>query len=730
MSDRIRLPGIRYFLIGLLLVSWLFSGPVSAQDALRETTSLKFVPADAAFYATMLRNREVYDAVAGSKAVAKVKELAYVQMALSMLDEQMKAEDSPVAGAMAILQMPENQQLVQMLGEMVSDEVFIYGDVGWAELFDLLMEMNREARRAMADMGGDPEALEGGPGKEMLELFVKYIDQAKIPDTVIGFKLKDTDRAKKQLKRLDPLLPLLVEEVPQLEGRVKWEAVAGSEMLTLKVDGTMIPWDEVPLDEMDDEEKEVFDKMVEKIKKMTLTVALGVWGDYLLLSMGDTNEHLATLGEGKLLIDHEKLAPLRKVADKRIKSVSYASDDFMKKVGSGKRTVDDVVSQLDMLLSFLPTLSGLEEEFVKELRDDLKELGEDIKQRIPDPGAAVGFSYMTERGFEGYVYNWGEDLILDGSQKLSLLDHVGGDPILFSAGRTKYAPENYDLLVKWIEKIYGHADRFAKDNLEGDDREEYDKLLAKLLPLFARLNKINREMLIPSLKDSQSAVVLDAKTASKQWHQMMPPAEEPLPMLELGLVFGVSDAKLLQKACSEYYGVINDFLAMLHETSPDEVPEIELPPPATRKLDAGTVYYYPIPETLGLDKKLSPNAGLSESVGVLALTQQHTERLLAKTPLAATGLLADCDRPLASATMLNWAALMDASLPWVNYAVDQIKAQMPEDVGMDADQWAVILEHVHTGMEVLKCFRGVSSITYFEDGVIVTHYKSHFEDLK
>ena len=41
-----------------------------------------------------------------------------------------------------------------------------------------------------------------------------------------------------------------------------------------------------------------------------------------------------------------------------------------------------------------------------------------------------------------------------------------------------------------------------------------------------------------------------------------------------------------------------------------------------------------------------------------------------------------------------------------------------------------ILKQVHTALEVLKCFRGVSSATYREGNATVTHFETVIRDLK
>src|SRR5262249_35459395 len=149
--------------------------------------------------------------------------------------------------------------------------------------------------------------------------------------------------------------------------------------------------------------------------------------------------------------------------------------------------------------------------------------------------------------------------------------------------------------------------------------------------------------------------------------QQMPPSAKPLPMLELALLVGVSDAALLQKAGSAYRTLANEMLVALRQLQP-EVPVFEIPEPKTRQMKSGTLYYYPLPAVLGLDRRLVPNAGLSQTLAVLSPPQEHSERLFTSTPLRLTGgPLANLKRDMVAAVYFNWAGLIDTAMPWVDY---------------------------------------------------------------
>ena len=103
----------------------------------------------------------------------------------------------------------------------------------------------------------------------------------------------DSKRAQAQLARLETLLKehlaTLRTELPQ---RLSREQIAGSEFLTLKLDGSLIPWDEAPVADLSEEHKKQLDKLAEVLKTKTLTVSLGIRDGYLLLSVGDTSAQL------------------------------------------------------------------------------------------------------------------------------------------------------------------------------------------------------------------------------------------------------------------------------------------------------------------------------------------------------------------------------------------------------------------------------------------------------
>src|SRR4051795_4427762 len=129
----------RYFLLVFLGALTVLAAPALSRAQTLPAASLELVPEDALFYGAMLRNREQIEAVAKSKAWAKLMAQPFVQMLWKKAEE---AWNEPQAAPFKQwYQQQENQQLVELLGAMFSDEVFVYGDRNTANFLTLLKEM-------------------------------------------------------------------------------------------------------------------------------------------------------------------------------------------------------------------------------------------------------------------------------------------------------------------------------------------------------------------------------------------------------------------------------------------------------------------------------------------------------------------------------------------------------------------------------------------------------------
>ena len=94
----------------------------------------------------------------------------------------------------------------------------------------------------------------------------------------------------------------------------------------------------------------------------------------------------------------------------------------------------------------------------RELLADVDKFAKEMGAHLPEPGAHSSVEFMTQRGYEQFSFDWSENRTLDASQKLTILEHVGGNPIFVLAGRGRWSPECYDAVAKWLGRAvyYGN----------------------------------------------------------------------------------------------------------------------------------------------------------------------------------------------------------------------------------------------------------------------------------
>jgi hypothetical protein len=716
-------------LLGLLAGGWLDARLARAAEAAKLDTSLKLIPENAAFYSCMLRNREQVEAVANSRAWKRIMDMPVVKMALDQYKQEAGKEGTVPNTIEAMLKKPDVIKVLDLLRDMGSQEIFCAGDENYISTMELMLQVMNAmqygpmvAQIAGGGLGTNPNQIQI---QMLLAALAENPERMKVPDSVMGFKIKDAAAAKEQMKVLEDLVTKTLDDIPELKGKFKRTKVGNSEYLVLSLDGSMIPWDQVPMDQLKgmEGEKGSADKVIARVKKMTLTISLGMRDNYLLLAVGPSTDYLSRLGTGKLLADRAELKPLAKHADKRLTGISYVSKPMINQMSRTKKDIDDMVG---IFKELMPS-SGLPDEMIIRITKDVTALAKDIKGLMPEQGAMMAFSFLSDRGIETYQYAWGEHPNLDGSKPLGLLQHVGGAPLLAAVNRTKVSISDYDLMVKWFNVGYGYFEEFGLPNIPETERKKAEGFLKEVKPLAKRFDKATREMLYPALADGQAALVIDAKLQSDRFIASLPKTEKPMPMIEPALIVGVSDAELLRKAFSEYREVIDGAINAARKIEGADIPkEIKVPEPKVSQAASGTIYAYALPSEWGVDAKIVPNFGLGKDVGVFSLSREHTERLLNTTPLKFQGVLADAKRPLAGATAVDTAGLIDAAAPWVNLGAQEILKQQ----GIEGTQKTDILSQVQTALEVLKVFRGATSEMYIEDGALVNHSLAEIRDIE
>lgn len=696
-------------ILGLLAVS---HRPLAADEAAKPAaggvkgTSVGLVPADASFYTSGLRWREQVDLFTRSRAYKALRALPSVKKLEAEVMGKLK-EDGPAKMVQGFFRSPLGKDLVEIATEAVSEETFVYGGAAWNDFFKLLAAINQAQTAGTYGAlfsGGDPNT---GQGRAILRALTKNKGMIKIPDLVIGFKVATPKRAEKRLAEIGKIVELFTGGVKELEDKLTTKKVAGGDFLTLELDGSQVPWDTIPLADLE-EKKGEFDGLVADLKKKKFTAAVGVTGGYLLLSLGETTKGLESLFAkgGKKLIDHDALKAVRDAGDKRFTSLGYVSKEFMESAGGNA-----AAQYGDLVRTMKEALKGadLKDERKKAIAKELDELADHMKGHKVEFGPSVGYSYLTDTGYEAYAHDMTNHPGLD-KVKFKLHDHFGGEPIFAAAFGFTVDGSVYTNLVKFGKKAFEQGEGVFLDSADANSADEYKKAKAALVPILEKLDRTTSKLLLPSMAQSGVGIVIDGKWKSKQWVMMAPATEKEMPMLELGLLVGTSDGKKFVEAMKEYRLTLNELFEKASEFPGGPPPGFKIP-----AAESGEgLYWWPIPDSV-LDKQFQPTVGTGKAAAVLALSKSHAGRLTKPTPLKFRDKALAIDGEVLGCCVLDWVGFIDLVTPWVEFSVEHAAKDFAADE-KKGKQWA---KEAKTALMIFKSFKGSTSTTKKADvGVI------------
>jgi|GEM_PF-415138 len=788
--------------LGLAAAGSLFSVRAMAAPAQTDeafASGVAMVPKDAAFVSSTLRLREQYQTFLKSNACAALKKLPAVARAIESIEEQTTQPGSPLSMVATFMELPENEQALELLKDMISTDTFLYGEPSCVTFLDLMKKL-QQAQQAAAilqmasgdrSLGGidieaftdikadDEEEMEEEDDDEeedegaavprrrpvwpvrfqvaeadeelaepissqelttrlLIQTLIDNVDSIVIPDLVWGFQTTKLDIGRSQLKRIEVLVKLFTQANPDLAESLERRKIGGGDVVTFTLKGHMVPWDELVREATEGMEIDGLDAVVERLRSLHFVVAIGVIGDRVILSVGDSVDHLEKLvvkkDGGAGLLATKPLEPLLAHKDKPITSVFYMSQSLATSLAP---SADDI-AQMAKLSDLAAEAAGLSEGAAAEARKNLAKVAEGYKKRLPVPGPWLGFSFMAPEGYEGYSWNWTQNLPVDGSKRLELLEHTGGAPLGAIVFRAKAAPGQFEDFVLWSDMGWSFFKKYLLPKADANNREQFDEVEEHLGPLATQFVGILRKKILPSLADGQIGFVLDAKSKAKKIQNELPESAEPLPLFEPAIVLGLSDPKLFREGMSDLFALGDELVDQIRELNPDAVPaDYRVPEPESSKVEGGMLWSFAIPDA-GLDEQVKPSIGVGADAAVFAFLPKQVGRLLIETRLETGSQLSKFDEPLAGAAAIDFAGLIDAVQPWVVYltrygCVLQRDGEVDKDIELTADveneQAKDALKQVAVVFDVLRSLRVAVAETAIKSDSTVTHWQNVIRDL-
>jgi hypothetical protein len=729
----------RPLLAALLVAAAAACGRADEPAPKLSESGIALVPGDAAFLSATLRGREQYDRLVKSNAWAAILDLPAIRRGLDSLEEQRTMPGSPFSLVDTFMQLPENAQALELLADMVATDTFVYGEPSWVGFLKLVQKIQMSQAATPLEDGDADVSEDGARAAAIVATLADNLDLIVVPDIVWGFRTTRPDAAKSQLKRIEVLLKLVTQANPDLADAVARKKVAGSEVVTFTIRGEQLPWTaiEAELEQTLDGEADDgdLDKVLDRIKALDLVFAIGLIGDRVMLSIGDSVDHLDKLalpGSGrKGLLATRSFEPLLAHKDKRLTGVSYMSGELA--------DLGDTTAQIGPLAGLVEQAldrSAAPPEAAAGMRRLLDQAGKDFAKRLPDPGPMLAFSFLAEQGYEGYAWNWSRNQPFDGRRRLDLLEHAGGAPLAVAVSRMKTDPALLDDMSALASAGWQLLKTFVAD--DEDARERAEAVDEHVAPLVVKFATILKTKIVPSLADGQVGLVIDAKGKTERLQAGLPASADPLPILEPAIILPLDDPKLFREGLSDLFELADESVAAMRKLDGDAVPEdYQVPEPEKGKVEAGSVWSFPLAKS-GLDAQVRPAIGIGADAAVFSLVPKQASRLLAGARLETGSQLAAFDEPLAGAAAVDVAGLVDAVAPWIVY-LTRYGCVFQQEGGVEADaklsaadetpEAKEALAHVAVVLEAAKCLRTAVAETTMVDEATVTHWRNVIRDM-
>ena len=709
---------------------------VNAHTTQAADLGIGLIPDDAAFLASTLRGREQYDRIVASNAFASLKELKSVAKALDELAKQQTQPGNPMAIAMMMMQMPDNQEAIALLQDMVATDTFVFGTSSWvtvSKLFKKLQSAQQAANIATITKGTDLEIdAESTLNQLLAETLAANTDQIVIPDLVWGFQTTQVDAAQKQLERIETFVTGMAQAQPMLADAVTREKIGNGDFITvtIKPDPTLLKMAMSNVLKFTDMEEEL-EKIMNRISELRIVVALGVVKEHVVLSIGGGTEHLQAMGStGGSLLDTKPFKVVRDATEKSLTSIWYRSQ----KLAKAWETSPEDIEQAKKFAAAVAKANDLTPEATAEAEELVGELLEGYASQMPEAGPWLAYSYLTDTGYAGEEWNWAKNIPWDGSTTLSL-DHFGGDPLAVIALRTKTDPKQFEAFVNWTDSLRKFVSNAIASTGDDDVQEGFKTFDERIVPLGEELTNTVREKFVPALKNGQFGLVLDGKASTTKLQASLPASSKPLPLIEPAIVLSLDDEALFREGLSDIFALSDKLLAVIREIDEDAIPsEYRIPDPEEKDAEGGSLWTFALPES-GLDEQIQLSIGVGKNAAVFSFTPTQAERILTSSPLQLEG---DFSQNLAAAAILDWVAFANLLEPWATYVIrcggmQQEKGRLDPDstIGPDSETEEVTdaLKQLATIFDVVRCLKSATAKTSIEEDATVTRWQNRIEDL-
>ncbi len=634
-----------------------------AETATLKSTALSLAPQDVAFFSTNLNLRKAWEGFLGGNFVTRLRDLPYVQRLEGEVLAQWRNPEGQMRMLKDNLKNPNVKNLLDLIVDMNSREFFYYGASDWNDAVGGLLGFYQDIN----SRSNNPAAMQ----EFLLGLDGDYLNEVKIPTTVIGFRLANEEVARTLLDALQGVLQLGLQQVPELAPLAKQitrKDFKDGQALSITLSTSLIP-----MDKLDPSIKETLGGLIEGLEGRKLVLSFGVRAKTLLMSISENVSPILTFGTGESLVNHDRMKVLMENLPNDLRSITYISKEWRESQWDATygSYFENLADQFTAAISSEESDAVDIEEWQQEIADDAAELDARIADLDLEFDAAVSWSFASEVGLEGMTYDYSDNVFIENAKPMSIIRHAGTRPLLMFAVKQQLQPLFGELLTELLERAPEHIRRFIA--LAEQDEEQRDlslSILDKAWPLVAETHAIAMNDIFPALDDREGLVTISAQWTTPELSVDLPTPTQPLPLPELAAAIKLRNRDQFLSGCRDLFGVFDKVVELVRDVQPDSVPDgYSVPRPQQEDLAGSTRFFYP-EFSQGAFSGFEPQVIVSNDTVVVAYSARQALDLIQDKPLATRPAWLSPEMPVAGISIVDMAGMTAAVSPWLNFGFE------------------------------------------------------------
>ena len=702
-----------------VLAGALLHGPVGRTVAQDESSirSAKLAPIDADFYYGSFQLKEQWDRMTAGPVVRELMDQPVIEKVLALFRSEWREREGIGGQARVFLDNGNVTDVLAFLQELVSKEVFVFGDKNMSKWYDRLAKISEELQPLL--MSSDSSSEE--QGQIIAGKWIEAMKGMEIPTFVFGARCDNADIGLGKIDQLEiPVFALkqYPDAAPFVQNLKRVEDARGDRMQWV-LNGSQIPWDSIPTNDVFDEEMR--DQLKGALNDKSITISIGLFDGNFIFAVSSTPDRLLALGKGKSILEHPEMQPARDLISRPLTSLSYVSDAFAKanfNVTYNNFFSKNAFSSGYQALQFLDEDSEFRD-FFADVVGDLKWMDESIAKVVPEFKGGTSVGFLTEDGWERHDHLRTQDVLFESNSPLTALEHVGGEPMMMVATRLQDHPEYFQLARKIVQRAKARFDEAMDlDWSELDielDNDQVSEYADAAWPFVVRIADSWEKKFLPSMSGEHAVVLSGGNLAAQQWYKDMPSSADPLPFPELAMVTGLKNKELFKSGMEDLFTICDDIVEMIREEGGAAIPPgYKIPRPVKSKSDAGEKYGYPIPADCPVPEEMMPQALFSGDYVVGNYSDKQSASLSSVKKLSVGKGVIDPNARQSNASYIHVGRLFEFARPWVRYALmDKLdKSLFEETLPDEYEQYDI------TGKEVLSVYSVLGKIGDFSSSSV------------